>query len=580
MFGAIGDVFDDVVDAFERPVQDAIDVFEKAASAASDAAAAVYQAIEDGIDAVLALKDDILDKLDDATRAIVKAARSISEAVDSIIKTVDGVVDWIKDSVGIVVNAVQGAVLDIVEAAASAADWLEKHLPEPFDWVLNDCLPAVWGGIKLIAALAAMVSAWPALLAAAFVCNIINDEYGAEYGEVIQAILQEKPRYREMFNIVTIPARQNIVIFSDIHRWAGADEQEAGTLHATRKLHDRVLEHYAIEGWTLIENGDVEDYWLRGGSFYGVAYDMASMLPGPVLDSHFLEAGLVSAAQFHLSKIIENHLSTYARIKGLFLADPAKPRYFRTAGNHDDINRIPAMQEGLRHHLPGMTVADYILLKDGTQNIAVIAHGHQTDAWNHGACSFLGRVTTSMASGVRDLGFGVKSKLPLLGVPKQEDTQRIWDAVASDQLDQVGPFGADTDLGSLDEVALFDSFRKIWRNWGGNIEGGPWVLLGHTHVPLKEPSNPETGGIWRKYVNSGCCIFDRMITAIEWVFADAMAEPEVRLVAWRWSKDVTTVPPGSEGEISARRLVTYANSRWLRPDSVTYTFNHPIPLGI
>src|SRR5262249_26157786 len=151
---------------------------------------------------------------------------------------------------------------NVAEAVAAAVDWVEHNLPEPFDWVLNDFLPAVWGGIKLLAALAAMTAAWPAFLAAAFVCNIINDEYGNEYGQVVQAILQEKPRYKQMFNIISIPARQNIVIFSDIHRWAGADEQEAGMLRETRELHDRVLEHYGIEGWTVIENGDVEDYWV------------------------------------------------------------------------------------------------------------------------------------------------------------------------------------------------------------------------------------------------------------------------------------------------------------------------------
>jgi hypothetical protein len=580
MFGGLGDLAGDVVDAFERPVRDAMDAFEQTANAASDAATAVYQAIEEGIEAVLALKDEFVEALDDATRAIVKAARSISEAIDSIIKTVDGVADWIKDSVGIVLNAIQGVALDIVEALAGAVDWLEENLPEPVDWVLNDFLPAVYSVVKLLAAVAALVAAWPAFLAATFICKIINDEYGDEYGKVIQAILQEKKRYKEMFNIISIPARQRIVIFSDIHRWAGDDEQEIGAQRDTRDLHDRVLEHYAIEGWTLIENGDVEDYWLRGGSFYGAAYDVASMLPGPVFDAHFLDAGLIGGAQFHLSKIIKNHASTYARIKGLFLADPSKPRYFRTAGNHDDINRQPAMQAGLRHYFPGLGgVADYILLKDLEETVAVIAHGHQTDAWNSGACSFLGRATTSVASSVRDLDFVIGHDLKQLGYPAKEKTATLWGATDKDQLDQVGPFGANTELGSLDEVGLFNSFRKIWRSWGEDIEGGPYVLLGHTHVPLMSPANPVTNGIWWKYFNSGCCIFDHMITAIEWEFDGASPKPDVRIVAWRWSRDVGRVPPDAERAIVARRLVTTKNNQRLGAPVDSPPVDIPFPPG-
>lgn len=126
-------------------------------------------------------------------------------------------------------------------------------------------------------------------------------------------------------------------------------------------------------------------------------------------------------------------------------------------------------------------------------------------------------------------------------------------------------------------MELFDAFRSIWRNWGGNLKGGPWVLLGHTHVPLKAPSHPETGGIWRKYINSGCCIFDRMIRSIEWVFGDDMVEPEVRFVAWRWSSHLGPVLPGAEREISARRMATWANNRVIGPDGVTFTLNNPYP---
>ena len=43
-----------------------------------------------------------------------------------------------------------------------------------------------------------------------------------------------------------------------------------GHQHA-RELYEAALDFYAADEWGLIENGDVEDFWLAGGSTYGVA---------------------------------------------------------------------------------------------------------------------------------------------------------------------------------------------------------------------------------------------------------------------------------------------------------------------
>ncbi len=572
MLGVIDDAFDTAKDAFEGPVNAVLDGFEGAANTAESIGEFVYDAIESGIEAVLELKDEVLEKLDDATRALVEIGKALARAVEDVTKIVDGIASAIDSGLDAIKRAAEGALLDAFDFMASAVEWVEKNLPDPVDWVLNDVLPAAWGALKLIAAVAGLLATWPAFLAAAFICNLIAENYGHEYGTVIEAVLRGDKRYQEMFRIVRLPARRNYVIVSDIHRWANNDEQEAGFLHDSRELFDRVMEHYGIEEWALIENGDVEDYWLRGGGLYGVAYDVASMMPGPVLDGKVLDGGLATAAQFHLGKIMRTHASTYARLKALF---HNKQRYFRTVGNHDDVNSRPEMQAVLRRMFPGLQVADYIVLQEPNgRGAAAIAHGHQTDAWNYGACSFLGRTTTSLASGLRDLPFIPSS----LGVPDKTVSDALWNSGGMDLLDQVGPFGADPDLGSLDEVALFESCRRIWGGAGPDIAKGPWLLLGHTHVPLWKPANPETNGVWRRYVNSGCCVFSRMITTIEWVYQDGMAEPEVRLVAWRWAKDVGAVPPEREREIVARRLIAYNSSRRLASDGVDYRFNHPVPV--
>ena len=97
-------------------------------------------------------------------------------------------------------------------------------------------------------------------------------------------------------------------------------------------------------------------------------------------------------------------------------------------------------------------------------------------------------------------------------------------------------------LGNLDEVRLFHAMKKIW-NTEPNL-WGPYVLLGHTHVPLARPSEPNHSGYWARYYNGGCGIFYRMITGIEWDGTDSAENPKVDLVAWRYNSDVVE---GGEG---------------------------------
>ncbi len=175
--------------------------------------------------------------------------------------------------------------------------------------IVNDFIPAIWGGLKLILAAAALCFFLPAVALGVLVCNLVRQEFGHEPGTVAEAILRGSKRYGEMFQVLRLPARSRYVIVSDIHRWSDKDEQEAGFLNDSRLLFDRVLDHYgafepaAGRTWSLIENGDVEDFWLSGGSWWGVVYDMASMLPSPALDIKFLDDGLLTAALAHQKRI-------------------------------------------------------------------------------------------------------------------------------------------------------------------------------------------------------------------------------------------------------------------------------------
>jgi hypothetical protein len=108
--------------------------------------------------------------------------------------------------------------------------------------------------------------------------------------------------------------------------------------------------------------------------------------------------------------------------------------------------------------MPGIHLAEYVVLTEGPRAVALITHGHQADAWNQKACSYLGRATTSLNSALRNLSFGEIKK----GVPDEDAARSLLAGTAANRLDQVSPFGVSSDLGSLDEQMLFEAFHRIW----------------------------------------------------------------------------------------------------------------------
>jgi hypothetical protein len=549
IFGDVGDFFGDVYnlgkDAAEDAVDAAKDAAEALAAAGVDVGDIVVGATLDLIEQLQELSDEALAKLenflDDATKTALNASKAVKAAVERIEKIINTVVDTVDDAIKRVQKFVGDVVARVNEEVAAAVDWLERNLPGPLAWIADDLIPFGWSLIKLNAALIFLAAALPTLVAEALICNLVTRHYGHEIGTVAQAILRGDERYSEMHRIERLPADRNYVITSDIHRWVSTDEMDMPTLNRTRLLYAAVLEYYGRPGdWVLIENGDVEDYWLRGGTAYGVVYDMANHLPGPDLDRIFEGRLKIDVAKAHLAKIIENNKLTYARIKDWF---DDKGNYVRTNGNHDDVNLRPELIQALEHYMPHIRVAEYVVLTEGPRAVALITHGHQADAWNQKACSYLGRATTSLSSALRDLSFGEIRK----GVPDEEAAQSLLAGTAANRLDQVGPFGVNfSDLGSLDEQVLFEAFHRIWgtgRDIGPPPRGiepggtGPWLILGHTHVPLSAPSSLVTGGVWWRYLNTGCSIFPDMITCVEWSRHNVEhSEPYPRLVAWTWNE--------------------------------------------
>jgi hypothetical protein len=530
----LGEIGGDALDAAGKFVNGAIEGAEDLANTASDAVQAIYHGINEVQDAFADAMDWLGDTLEQAGKDFLewldKRADGFIKAIEDLKSGIEDVIEGIDDALQKVLSYGNKLKEFFFEALAAAVDWVHDAMPDPVQWIMDDAIPFMWARVKLVAALAILVAMWPTALAAILICQQIATIYGKEHGTVLQQILKGNPRYADMLSIRRLPSGGKYFIFSDLHLYT-AGKSNAVAFQETMPLYLAALQYYAVNGFYLIENGDVEDYWLRGGSLYGDMYDLANGLPAPYLDKAFNEAQVLAAAKFHLHTIVDQNKQLYALIRTAFYD---QNRYSRTVGNHDDIYSHPKMVEALRYFYPHIQVHDYVVLENNGNGVGVIGHGHQTDAWDMEGCSFLGKVVTSLGSAVRDISFGELK----IGITDEKKTNSIWNFDSYPNImDELNPWlGVNAQLGNLDEVRLFRAMKKTWKT-GENL-WTPFVLLAHTHVPLAAPIAPHNEGRWWRYANSGCGMFKRMITGLEWDGTVNADLPRVRLVAWRYKDDI------------------------------------------
>ena len=105
------------------------------------------------------------------------------------------------------------------------------------------------------------------------------------------------------------------LVTSDLHRCipGGRDWPRQ---QATDDLYRVALDHYGAEGWGLIEAGDVEDFWMVGGSALGVAIDALRMLGAALwpIDRRLSHA----TARNQLQRIIDN-------LSLIHISEPTRP---------------------------------------------------------------------------------------------------------------------------------------------------------------------------------------------------------------------------------------------------------------
>jgi hypothetical protein len=165
--------------------------------------------------------------------------------------------------------------------------------------------------------------------------------------------------------------KRKYVIFSD-HHWSTNDNrQNYFGLTGNRKLYVDMLVKYFEEGYTIIENGDVEELVIFEPTLEEL--DKRAGMTGQELKEHRKKFRKESFAE--IIKSDENR-DLYAILKK-FHADG---RYIKIAGNHDYDLQFDDTFEILADFFPGIERPyDYVLLESEQRVEYAILHGHQFD---------------------------------------------------------------------------------------------------------------------------------------------------------------------------------------------------------
>jgi hypothetical protein len=335
------------------------------------------------------------------------------------------------------------------------------------------------------------------------------------FPEQLRAICEDRPGPLPVRSVGRLPASGRYVVTSDLHRCIPG-RLDWPARQGTKDLYRAVLAGYAEDGWSVVENGDIEDFWMVGGSTWGACYDagrLAAGFAGPLADATRREL-----LGDHLDRIVDNNADLYR-----VLAELARDgRYHRTVGNHDDVLADRSLVERLGEHLPGVSAPDAIVLGSGgpprvETTAAVLMHGHLTDAWNGPGLATLGRATTWLATTVDDLPLSG----PFDGLPGEPATATLLEGRGENRLISVDArFGGNRRFDSLDEERLFDRLAVT-----APVGGWPWLMFGHTHFPMLRPV--DASGRVVRYANSGCGVLPGAFTALEW---DGALDDPLRLV--------------------------------------------------
>lgn len=500
-------VVDPVVDASEDAVNWVDDnVVDPMVDAASDA----ENWIEDNLMyPTLEVHKDFREWVADTTE---KVGEAIEEGWDGVTEFLEELWDSLADTADRAWDAfVDGAAYPwnwLKEGVDDAVDWLVEAVDKVYDFVVEEAIPYI---DSLVRSLPAFIKAFVGAVLFLPLCYLYKEKFGDEEETVIQGIAAHEPRLMEEFRVARIPTNRKYAVFSDVHMYVEGDLDFFNN-NGNSDIYKAALQWYSGQGYHLIENGDIEDFWMRGGSSKGLILTISEYLPWPFYSGVFETSAFRAANQVHALNVFINNANTYAEIRTLF---HDKGKYTRLIGNHDDVWADPTMEPIIQLFYPGIEVNDYCTLEwqvTGETEV-ILAHGHQFDIFNTPMCNFAGKALTNFASTMHELTFGEWNNFSI----SKDEWEREWKGKGfSNELTEINLLEKE----SLSEDDLYEGICHSMTN----------LILGHTHRPKMYR------GFWctQAYSNSGTVgMCEEIVVGLE------VEYPDVRVVAWKREEDGT-----------------------------------------
>jgi hypothetical protein len=464
---------------------------------------------------------------EDIETVIVEAARW---TWDYISNTGVALWEWVK--------AVATDIWEVTASSLEAAwDWLRESAYDIWDFVSN-VAESVWCAVVAIAEKVWAVvedDLVPLLIRELWILTHVQDFVLGFLGGLVCIIMGGKETgytvIEGLYNLDEdllkermvgfFPKTTKYVVFSDHHLFTSGSSIDKFREMGNHELYIAALAAYYEAGFTLVENGDVEDLWFRDVTIQETVQDEITDILWPFassLEDDYEDARIRSQA----IKIFENNADVYQTIRNAF---HNSGRFIRIAGNHDQAWRESKYLRGLQVVYPGIEVFDYAFIGEYGSDIHshsgqtphfIITHGHELNIWNRPGCAYAGSQMTEAASG--ETWYSVSY------IPRAQ-----W----MRELRGVGFDNTPSD----DEDDFYDRYRKDFSDkWPP-----PYFILGHSHdarhQPMAKdfeliPSSLASDYRFLGYSNCG--------TAGRWesfVWCVAIVQNDVLLQGWTWGDD-------------------------------------------
>jgi UDP-2,3-diacylglucosamine pyrophosphatase LpxH len=427
------------------------------------------------------------------------------------------------------------------ENVDDGVDWMFEAADKVYDFIVEEAIPYIVLLVEFIPHLATrIIGNIPAFL----FCFLYKEIFGDEEATVIQGIATHEPRLMEEFRVARIPVNRKYVVFSDVHMYIEGDLDFFNN-NGNSEIYRTALQWYSEQGYHLIENGDIEDFWMRGGSSKGLIFTMGENLPWPYYSEVFESSAFRAANQTHALNMFANNANTYSVIRTSF---HDKGRYTRLIGNHDDVWANPSINSIIKLFYPGIVVNDYCTLERHGKTEVILAHGHQSDSFNTPMCNFAGKSITKLFSTLHELTFGEFNKISV----SKDEWESEWKGKGfSNELTEIDLVEGT----SLDEYDLYEGIYEYLE-----LTETPSLILGHTHHPKSKAGIPLYIHWYDgKYSNSGSVgLWEGIVVGLEVESPDdpdvrfgvrsesyirpihnIVEYPDVRVVAWKKEEDGT-----------------------------------------